>query len=124
MARSLSSGRPRLKRCDTTVCLPSLPAGDAQPMSMRPRHLVRVVWAVASVAAGMIGAATASAPALSAQQTPAPPKPVEIRIADSTQVQVIRLRDGSSIVGRVTEIGADTIRFETTAGVLTFARAD
>jgi hypothetical protein len=93
-------------------------------MSMRPHCLARVVCAVAFVAAGMIGAAAASAPALSAQQTPAPPKPVEIRIADSTQVQVIRLRDGSSIVGRVTEIGADTIRFETTAGVLTFARAD
>ena len=59
-----------------------------------------------------------------AQQPGLPPKPVTIRIVDSTQVQVIKLRDGSSIVGRVTEIGADTIRFAANAGTLSIARAD
>lgn len=61
---------------------------------------------------------------LQAQQPTGTPKPVQIRVADSTQVQVIRLRDGSSIVGRVTEIGADTVRFAATSGTLAIARAD
>ena len=58
-----------------------------------------------------------------AQQPGLATKPVTIRIVDSTQVQVIKLRDGSSVVGRVTEIGADTIRFATNAGTLSIARA-
>ncbi|HUQ82307.1 MAG TPA: hypothetical protein VM076_14240 [Gemmatimonadaceae bacterium] len=57
-------------------------------------------------------------------QTPAPPKAVAIHIPDSAHVQVVRLRDGSSIVGRITEIGADTVRFAASAGMLSIAKAD
>jgi len=95
---------------------------------MRPHRAARVVCATVSAAVRVAGAALAfaavSAMPLAAQQTPAPPKPVEVRVADSTQTQVIRLRDGSSIVGRVIEVGPDTIRFAAAAGTLTIARAD
>src|SRR4030095_15719381 len=57
-------------------------------------------------------------------QSRAAPRPASTRPADSTQVQVIRLRDGSSIVGRVTEVGPDTIRFAATGGTLWLTRAD
>ena len=71
----------------------------------------------------MCGAAVCLAPALWAQQ-PTPQKLVEVHVADSAHVQVIKLRDGSSIVGRITEVGADTVRFATSAGTLSIARAD
>ena len=76
------------------------------------------------VAIGLSVAATiGSTNAVSAQQ-PAPTKQVALRIADSSQVQVIRLRDGSSIVGRITEIGADTVKFVASSGTLSIVRAD
>jgi hypothetical protein len=59
-----------------------------------------------------------------AQESARASRPVVIRIPDSTQVQVMRLRDGSSIVGRVTDVGTDTVRFVARGGTLAIARAD
>lgn len=47
---------------------------------------------------------------------------VEIRIADSGVLHTLRLRDGSSITGRVTAVERDTIRLETAGGVHAIAR--
>jgi hypothetical protein len=80
---------------------------------------MRVTWLV--LIAGLFG--VSMTPSLRAQQ-PAPPKVVAIHIPDSAHVQIIRLRDGSSIVGRITEIGADTVRFASSAGTLSIAKAD
>jgi hypothetical protein len=55
--------------------------------------------------------------ALSAQQ-PQPPKP------DSATRQLVRTRDGSTVMGRVISEDSTSIRIETTGGVLTLARAD
>jgi hypothetical protein len=85
-----------------------------------------IVRSIARLAAAILlaalGALVATAGTVAAQQ-PAP-KPIVIRVADSTQVQVLRLRDGSSIVGRVTDVGADTVRFAVNGGTLSLARAD
>jgi len=57
------------------------------------------------------------------QPTPRPPRPVAIRVTlDSTEVQVIRLRDGSSIVGRVIAATPDTVRFASAVGTLAIPR--
>ena len=84
--------------------------------------VVRVGRAILVIGAMVL--AVGSSQRLGAQQPAAPAKPIPIRVADSTQVQVIRLRDGSSIVGRVTEVGADTVRFAATSGTLAIARTD
>jgi hypothetical protein len=61
---------------------------------------------------------------LAAQQPVPPSRPVAIRVSsDSTDVQVIRLRDGSSLVGRVIEAAGDTIRFASALGTLAIPRA-
>ena len=86
--------------------------------TLRPMaRVAAILLLVVAALAGMSGAGLAQQPAPAA-------KPVPIRVADSTQVQVIKLRDGSSIVGRVTDVGADTVRFATNSGQLTIARAD
>jgi hypothetical protein len=46
----------------------------------------------------------------------------EIRVADSTQIQVLKTRDGSTFVGRVLETSADSVKFQTSVGTLTVAR--
>ncbi len=90
-------------------------------------HHTSIVRSIARLATTLLAelGAIAGTTGIVAAQHPAPtPKTVTIRVADSTQVQVIRLRDGSSIVGRVTEIGTDTIRFAATGGTLSLTRAD
>lgn len=91
---------------------------------MRHESLVRSIVRLATGLLVELGAAVCVTTIVSAQQPASTPKIVAIRVADSSQVQVIRLRDGSSIVGRVTEVGADSIRFSTNAGVLAIARLD
>lgn len=76
------------------------------------------------IAIGLAVAATTGCTHAADAQQPAPTKQVPLRIADSSQVQVIRLRDGSSIVGRITEIGPDTVKFAAASGILSIARAD
>ena len=60
---------------------------------------------------------------LGAQQPTTPARLVPIRVStDTSDVQVIRLRDGSSIVGRVVELAGDTLRFASAVGALTIPR--
>jgi hypothetical protein len=86
------------------------------------KSVARSIARIATLLLAELGALVAATGIALAQQPVS--KPVTIRVADSTQVQVIRLRDGSSIVGRVTEAGPDTIRFVAKAGTLSLARAD
>ena len=51
-----------------------------------------------------------AAPALSAQQTQPPPRP------DTTAHQVVRTRDGSTLVGRIVAEDSASVRIETTGG--------
>jgi len=89
---------------------------------MRHASIVLSIARFAAILLAELGAIVGTTGVVAAQR-PAP-IPKTIRVADSTQVQVIRLRDGSSIVGRVTEVGADTIRFAATGGTLALTRAD
>src|SRR5688500_9723851 len=94
-------------------------------MQMCPDRVIHLACAIASIAAGLLVMdPVASLSPLGAQQPAGPSKPIPIRVAATSQVQVIRLGDGSSIVGRVTEVGADTVRFTTAYGALSIARAD
>ena len=71
----------------------------------------------------VLGALGAAAYRVGAQQPATPARQVPIRVsADSTDVQVIRLRDGSSIVGRVIELSGDTVRFASAVGTLSIPR--
>jgi hypothetical protein len=91
---------------------------------MRHAAIVRSVARLATILLAEVGAIVGTTGVVVAQRPGPTPKTVTIRVADSTQVQVIRLRDGSSIVGRVTEVGPDTIRFAATGGTLSLTRAD
>jgi hypothetical protein len=91
---------------------------------MRRPPIARAIARIATILLAELGALVVATGVVMAQQPAPASKPVTIRIPDSTQVQVMRLRDGSSIVGRVTEIGTDTIRFVGKAGTLSVARAD
>jgi hypothetical protein len=88
---------------------------------MRSRPVVRPSARLAILIALVMQVPVAGA--LRAQQPPPRSRPVVIRVTtDSTEVQVIRLRDGSSIVGRVTEASADSVRFVTAVGPLSIPR--
>ena len=91
---------------------------------MRRKPVARSIMRIVTILLAELGALVAASGIIFAQQPATPSKPVTIRVVDSTQVQVIRLRDGSSIVGRVTEVGPDTVRFVAKAGTLSLARAD
>ena len=88
---------------------------------MRSARFARLFTASVAIVIGLVAFATTRA---GAQQPTGPTKVVPIRLADTSVVQVIRLRDGSSIVGRVTEIGTDTVKFAAASGTLSIARAD
>lgn len=51
------------------------------------------------------------------------PKPIEISIADSSMIQVIKVRDGSTLIGRVIRVGADSVEIETRGARTTLARS-
>jgi hypothetical protein len=91
---------------------------------MHHASIVRSAARVGAILLAELGAIVGISGIVVAQQSSAAPKTATIRVADSTQVQVIRLRNGSSIVGRVTEVGPDTIRFAATGGTLALTRAD
>jgi hypothetical protein len=86
--------------------------------------VVRSIARLATVLLAELSAVAGATGKIEAQQPAPATKTVAIRVADSTQVQVIRLRDGSSIVGRVTDVGPDSIRFAAAGGTLSIARAD
>jgi hypothetical protein len=91
---------------------------------MRHGSFVRVVNRAVTILVAGIGAVVGMSGAASAQKPATAPKAVVIRVADTTQVQVIKLRDGSSIVGRVIDVGADSVRFAAAGGTLSIARLD
>jgi hypothetical protein len=91
---------------------------------MRRESVARLIARIATILLAELGTVVVTTGIVLAQQPAPSSRPVVIRVADSTQVQVVRLRDGSSIVGRVTEIGPDTVRFAARAGTLSIARAD
>lgn len=47
-----------------------------------------------------------------------------LRVVDSTQIQVITMRDGSSLVGRIVSVGADSVDFQTGIGRVSIAIND
>ncbi len=46
----------------------------------------------------------------------------KLRVPDSTHAQVLELRDGSTLLGRVTAVGTDSVRFQTSYAEVTIAR--
>ena len=69
----------------------------------------------------LIAGAAPSGP-VSAQDTA--PGRERFRVVDSTKIQVITLRDGSSLVGRIVAIGADSVDFQTGIGRVPVAISD
>ena len=57
------------------------------------------------------------------QPAPASPPGVELRIPDSLHTQVLELSDGSTLVGRITAVEADSVRFATAVTTMTLPRA-
>lgn len=73
------------------------------------------------LAFALIAAVAASAP-LGAQATG--PAPERLRIVDSTKIQVITMRDGSSLVGRIVSVRADSVDFQMGLGRVPVAIKD
>jgi len=69
--------------------------------------------AVSLIALALAAAVSAPRPAHS-QSTP--PTGPQVRVVDSTKLQVITLRDGSSIIGRVVSVRGDTADFQGSIG--------
>jgi hypothetical protein len=67
-------------------------------------------------------AAVAVSRPLSAQDTPSTRE--RLRVVDSATIQVITLRDGSSLVGRITSVRSDSVDFQMTTGRVTVASND
>lgn len=67
-------------------------------------------------------AAVGSAAPLSAQGTG--PSRDRLRVVDSTRIQVITMRDGSSLIGRIVVVGADSVEFVTGIGRMPIAIKD
>ena len=82
---------------------------------MPPAH-ARPLPRVARVLAALLVALLPALPARAGAQQPAPRPSVadeQLRIPDSLHSQLIELRDGSSLVGRIAEVRGDTVVFVT-----------
>src|SRR4051794_16318101 len=84
--------------------LPSVLKSEAIMRRTHREAIARSIIRIATVLLAELGAVVATTGIVLAQQPAPVSKPVAIRVADPTQIQIIRLRDGSSIVGRVTEV--------------------
>jgi hypothetical protein len=73
------------------------------------------------LAFALSAAITMSAP-LAAQDTG--PTRDRLRVVDSTKIQVITLRDGSSLVGRIVSVSADSLDFQMGIGRVPVAKRD
>lgn len=73
------------------------------------------------LAFALIAAVTTSAP-LRAQDTA--PTRERLRVVDSTKIQVITMRDGSSLVGRIVSVRADSVDFQMGIGRVPVAIRD
>lgn len=69
----------------------------------------------------LTAAAATSAP-LRAQDTPTTSN--GLRIVDSTKIQIITVRDGSSLVGRIVSVRPDSVDFQASMGRVTIATRD
>lgn len=78
----------------------------------RVRILVAVTLIAVVAASAPLGAQD---PALSREK---------LRIVDSTRIQVITMRDGSSLVGRIAAVGADSVDFQMDLGRVPIAIKD
>lgn len=67
-------------------------------------------------------AAVMTSPSLSAQDSG--PSRDRLRVVDSTKIQVITLRDGSSLVGRIVDLRPDSVDFQTGIGRVPLAMTD
>jgi hypothetical protein len=61
-------------------------------------------------------AAILFAPIARAQAQDTPATRAQLRVVDSTKIQLITLRDGSSLVGRIVAVRGDTVDFEMSVG--------
>ena len=77
---------------------------SARPRPRAPRFLAALVAALLAAVAGRAGAPQATAPVVQEEL---------LRIPDSLHSQVIELRDGSSLIGRIAEVRGDTVVFAT-----------
>ncbi len=77
--------------------------------------------AYAVLACAVLVAVSAALP-LSAQDTS--PSRERLRVVDSSKVQIITTQDGSSLVGRISAVRADSLDFETKIGRVPLAIAD
>jgi hypothetical protein len=48
----------------------------------------------------------------------------QLKVADSAHMQIVTLRDGSKLVGRITAVGGDTVTFQSAVGTLAVAAAN
>lgn len=71
-----------------------------------PRAWIHLALAVALISAPIAASHAQDTPATRAQ----------LRIVDSTKIQLITLRDGSSLVGRIVAVRGDTVDFEMSVG--------
>ncbi|MEP6905269.1 MAG: hypothetical protein ABI875_04250, partial [Gemmatimonadales bacterium] len=69
-----------------------------------------------------LAAAIATSSPLFAQDTA--PTREQLRVVDSTQIQVLTMRDGSSLIGRIVAMRADTVDFQTGIGRVPVAIRD
>jgi hypothetical protein len=74
-----------------------------------------------SLALVLIAAGATSGP-LDAQTTG--PAPERLRVVDSTKIQVLAMRDGSSLVGRIASVRADSVDFQMGLGRVPVAIRD
>jgi hypothetical protein len=72
-------------------------------------------------ALALMAAVTVSAPLRA--QVPGPSRD-KFHVVDSTRIQVITLRDGSSLVGRIVSLGADSLEFQMAIGRVPVAIRD
>ncbi|MFN2400702.1 MAG: hypothetical protein ABR543_19005 [Gemmatimonadaceae bacterium] len=84
-------------------------------ISARPQRLFKF-WPLFAILAGMLPASAV----VHAQK----PERLEIRIPDTANVQILKTRDGSTLIGRVTKVATDTIHFQSNMGPLKVARAN
>ncbi len=81
---------------------------------------VTAVWTIGYwlIVAGLFGLGLA--PATAAAQARVDDR---VRVPESTRTQVVKLADGSTLVGRFVDVSGDPVKFETSGGVVTLQRS-
>ena len=94
----------------------------ASPFRLTPLPRLARLRAVARTAIVLVGVGSALAQPARAQQPAPPASQPQLRIPDSLHSQVIELRDGSTLVGRITELTPDSVRFATSVASMVMPR--